>query len=59
MGANSTQAVGLLIFLLAAVALAAGLALGGNFLLIVLTLVLLAAAVGILLQVKSREREED
>jgi hypothetical protein len=58
MGANSTQAVGLLIFLLAAVALAAGLALGGSFLLIVLTLVLLAVAVGILLQVKSRGPDE-
>ncbi len=58
MGANSTQAVGLLIFLLAGVALAVGIALGGSFPLIILALVLLAASAGVLLRIKSREHEE-
>ena len=59
MGANSTQAVGLSVFLLAAVALAVSLAQGGNLLFVVLAFVLLAASAGVLLKIKSREHELD
>lgn len=58
MGANSTQAAGVLIFLLAFVILAAAMAAGGNLFLILTAVAALAVAAGIFLRAKSWEREE-
>jgi hypothetical protein len=59
MGSNSTQALGVIVFVLAFVMMAAGAALGGNLLLILLAVALLAASVGIFLNVKPWENRED
>ena len=58
MGANPTQAQGVLLFLLGFVVIAAGLADGGNILYIVIGLALLAAACGLFMKCKPWEHRE-
>jgi len=59
MGANPKQASGLLFFLLAFVLIAAGMAMSGNLLLILLGIVLLGVSVMIFLKAKPLENEEN
>ncbi len=59
MGANSTQAQALALFLLAFVLIAAGLASGGNILYILIGLALLAASCGLFMKCKPWEQRED
>ncbi len=59
MGANSTQAQALTLFLLAFVLIAAGLASGGNILYILIGLALLAASCGLFMKCKPWEQRED
>jgi len=58
MGANSTQAAGLLVFLLAFVVLAADLASGGNLVLSALGLGMLGLSAGIFLRARPWEHQE-
>jgi len=58
MGANPTQALGVAVFLIAFVFIAAGLAAGGSLLWILLGLVLLAVSLGILYRAKPWENLE-
>jgi len=58
MGANSTQAVGVLVFLLAAVILAAGMAAGGSLGLILLSLVPLGVSVLVFRKARPWEHHE-
>ena len=58
MGANSTQALGLAVFLIAFVIISAALAMGGSLPLIVLGIVLMAVSFGILLKAKPWEHLE-
>ena len=58
MGANSTQAAGLLVFLLAFVVLAADLACGGNPVLTALGLGMLGLSAGIFLRARPWEHQE-
>ena len=58
MGANRTQAVGVTSFLAAFVFIAAGMAAGGNLLLILLGLVLLGISFAVFLKAKPWEHEE-
>ena len=55
MGANTEQAVALLVFLLAFTVLGWGLFLGGNLLLVGLFLVLFGASIGLFLKAKPLE----
>ena len=59
MGANPTQAYGVLAFLLAFLAIAGCFASGGNIVLVVVAIVLLAVAALISLKCKSWENTED
>jgi hypothetical protein len=59
MGANSTQAQALTLFLLAFVLIAAGLASGGSILYILIGLALLAASCGLFMKCKPWEQRED
>jgi hypothetical protein len=59
MGANPTQAQAVLLFFLAFVLIAAGLAAGMNFLYILLGVALLAASCGLFLKCKPWEHRED
>jgi hypothetical protein len=59
MGANPKQASGLLFFLLAFVVIAAGFAMSGNLLLILIGIVLLGVSVMIFLKAKPLEHEEN
>ncbi|PYT21361.1 MAG: hypothetical protein DMG58_32375 [Acidobacteria bacterium] len=59
MGANPKQASGLLFFLLAFVLIAAGLAMSGNLLLILIGIVLLGVSAMIFLKAKPLENEEN
>jgi hypothetical protein len=58
MGANPTQALAFLLFLIAFVLFAAGLFNGGSILLIILGLVALAASVAVFLKAKPLEHIE-
>ena len=58
MGANTTQALGVSVFLIAFVLISAGMAMGGSLVLILLGLVLLAVSMGILLKAKPWEHME-
>ena len=58
MGANTTQALGVSVFLIAFVLISAGMAMGGSLVLILLGLVLLAVSMGILLKAKPLEHLE-
>ena len=59
MGSNPTQAFGFLLFLMAFVFLAAGLALDGGFLLFFIALALLTASFGSFLKCKPWENQEE
>ncbi|HLN01452.1 MAG TPA: hypothetical protein VK335_19345 [Bryobacteraceae bacterium] len=59
MGANPTQAYGVIVFFLAFVALAAAFALGGSTALLIIAVVLLGGAVAICLKCKPWENAED
>ena len=59
MGANPTQAVGVTLFLIAFVFLAAGLAAGGNAVLIVAAVAFLAAACGVFFKARPWEHKEE
>ena len=59
MGANPTQAQGFLVFLLSMTLLAGGLATGGNVLLLLGALALLAGAVVLFTKCKPWEHDED
>ena len=58
MGANPTQAQGIVLFLLAFVLIAAGLASGGSILYIVIGLALLAGSCGLFMKCKPWENRE-
>ena len=58
MGANPTQALGVAVFLIAFVFIAAGLAAGGSLLWILLGLVLLVVSLGIFYRAKPWENLE-
>ena len=58
MGANPTQAQGLVLFILAFVLIAAGLASGGSVMYILIGLALLAAACGLFMKCKPLEQRE-
>lgn len=58
MGANSTQALGVTMFLAAFVIMAAAMASDGNLLLLLLSIVILAVAVGIFRKAKPWEGVE-
>ena len=57
MGANTTQAAGLLVFLLAFTCLAAGLA-GGGFILLVLAVAMLAGSAFLFMKCKPWEHQD-
>jgi hypothetical protein len=59
MGANSTQAQGVALFLLAFVAIAAGLAADINYLYVLIGLALLAGSVGLFVKCKPWEHNEE
>ncbi len=59
MGANSTQALGVSLFLAAFVFFAAGLATGVNAILIITAAALMAAACGVFFKVRPWEHRED
>ena len=59
MGANPTQATGIIVFFFAFVLLAAGLAAGGSLLLILGAIAVLAVSSGILMKCKPWEHKED
>ena len=59
MGANPTQAQGLILFLIAFVLLAGGFATGGSFMYIAGGLALLAVSCGVLMKCKPWEHRED
>ena len=58
MGANPTQAQGIVLFFVAFAAIAAGLATGGNILYIVIGLALLAASCGLFMKAKPWEHRD-
>ena len=58
MGANPTQALGVALFLLSVVLFAAGLAAGGNVVLIIAAVASLAASCGAFLKAKPWEHQE-
>ncbi len=58
MGANSTQALGVTLFLLAFVVMAAAMAMGGNLALLLTSVAILAVSAGILLKAKPWEELE-
>ena len=58
MGANPTQAQGIVLFFVAVTAIAAGLATGGNVLYIVIGLALLAASCGLFMRAKPWEHRD-
>ncbi len=58
MGANSTQALGVALFLVAFVVLAAAMAMGGNPALLAISMTILAVSAGVLLRAKSWEEVE-
>lgn len=59
MGANPTQALGVSVFLISFVFIAAGMAAGGNLLLILLGLVLIGVSLGISLKAKPWEHQDN
>lgn len=59
MGANPTQAYGVIVFYLAFVALASAFALGGSIALFLVAVVLMVVAVAICLKCKPWEQSED
>ena len=59
MGANPTQAQGILLFLIAFVLLAAGFAAGGSIMYILGGLAVLAVACGLFMKAKPWEQRED
>ena len=59
MGANPTQAYGVIVFYLAFVALATAFALGGNIALLLVAVVLMGVAVAICLKCKPWEQTEN
>jgi len=59
MGANSTQAQGLLLFLVAFVLIAGGLAANIGYLFLLVGLVLLGASIALFLKCKPLEHKED
>ncbi len=59
MGANPTQAQGILLFLIAFTLIAAGLAAGGSIMYIAGGLVLLALSCGLFMKAKPWEHRED
>ena len=59
MGANPTQAQGLIVFIIAFVLLAGGLAAGGSLLYILGGLALLAVSCGLFMKCKPWEHRED
>jgi hypothetical protein len=58
MGANSTQALGVAVFLIAFVLISAGMAMGGSLALTVLGLASIAVSMGILRKAKPWEHKE-
>lgn len=58
MGSNSTQALGVTIFLASFVLIAAGMAMGGRVFLILAGLVLLGISMAVFLKAKPLEHEE-
>jgi hypothetical protein len=58
MGANPTQAYGLILFIIAFVLLAGGFAAGGNFMYILVGLAVLAASCGLFMKCKPLEQRE-
>ena len=59
MGANPTQAYGLIVFIIAFVLIAGGFAAGGNFMYIVVGIAALAASCAILMKCKPWEHNEE
>lgn len=59
MGANSTQALGVTLFLLSFVVMAGAMAMGGNLPLLLLSLVILAVSGGVFLRAKPWEEREE
>jgi hypothetical protein len=59
MGANSTQAIGLTLFLIAFALIAASLALGGNLLLLLPGVAVLAASTWVFLKARPWEQQEE
>jgi hypothetical protein len=59
MGSNPTQAQGVVLFFLAFVLIAAGLASGGSLMYILIGLALLAASCGLFMKCKPWEHRED
>jgi uncharacterized membrane protein len=59
MGANRSQALGLTVFLIAFAFIAAGMAAGGNFLLILIGLVLVGLSSAVFLKAKPLEHREE
>ena len=59
MGANPTQAQGVVLFFLAFVLIAAGLAAGGSIMYILIGLAVLAASCGLFMKCKPWEHRED
>jgi hypothetical protein len=59
MGANPTQAQGLVLFLIAFVLIAAGFAAAINYLLVILGIALLAASAALFIKCKPWEQEQE
>jgi len=59
MGANPTQAFGVIVFFLAFVALAGAFAMGGSILLLIVAVVLLGGAIAICLKCKPWEEAQE
>jgi hypothetical protein len=59
MGANPTQAYGLILFIIAFVLLAGGFAAGGNFMYILVGLAVLAASCGLFMKCKPWEQRQE
>ena len=58
MGANPTQAYGLMLFIIGFVLIAGGFAAGSNFMYILVGLAVLASGCGLLMKVKPLEQRE-
>ncbi|MGA2327022.1 MAG: hypothetical protein ABSH05_12130 [Bryobacteraceae bacterium] len=59
MGANPTQALGIVVFLLSFVVMAGSFAMGGNLALLLISIVILVLSAGILLKAKPWEEMEE
>jgi high-affinity Fe2+/Pb2+ permease len=59
MGANSTQALAVIVFLIAFTVMAGAFAMGGNWPLLILSFVILVVAAGIFLKAKPWEEIEE